>query len=90
MTGMKKNLTVFQPNKNNTDHYENLANAIVLQAVKDWRENMSIVKKNQNNSSALYMIKQCENFFLGDWIKVLTKLDGRMILSKLKEQMENE
>ena len=36
------------------------------------------------------MIKQCENFFLGDWIKVLTKLDGRMILSKLKEQMENE
>lgn len=87
---MKKNLTVFQPNENNTDPYENLANAIVLQAVKDWKENMSIVKKNPNNSSALYMIKQCENFFLGDWIKVLTKLDGRMILSKLKEQMENE
>lgn len=31
-------------------------------------------------------VKECEEFFLGDWIKVLTQLDGEELLNRLREE----
>ena len=31
-------------------------------------------------------VKECEEFFLGDWIKVLTQLDGAELLQRLREE----
>ena len=61
------------------DPYEELANAIVLQAVKDYR-----MAKSPGE------IKKLEEFFLSDWYKVLTSLDGTMLIRKLKEEKQNE
>lgn len=69
-----------------TDQYENLANAVVLQAVKDWRSAVRTLKKRTRYDPARQMKEECESFFLSDWFGVLTSVDGRLLLRKLREE----
>ena len=69
-----------------TDPYENLANAIVLQAVKDWRSAVRKLQKRPRYDPARQMKDECERFFLSDWFEALTSVDGGMILRKLKQE----
>lgn len=71
-----------------TDWYDNLANAIVLLAVKDWREAVKTLKKRPRYAAAKQMKEECEAFFLSDWFEMLTSVDGRTILQKLKKEAE--
>lgn len=79
------------------DPYERLANAIVVQAAEDYREARRTKKELDEKErmtakdEAKYfeadkMEKDCEKFFRGDWIKALTKVDGKVILQKLREE----
>ena len=81
----KKNETII-PQKNESaedfkiggrlmDPYERLANAIILQAVKDYRL-----------CSRSAPAGEIELFFLSDWFEVLTRLDGQVLLSKLRKE----
>ena len=45
------------------DPYENLANAIVLQAVKDYRDAIKRLKKKSSNQAAMADAMECERFF---------------------------
>lgn len=69
-----------------TDHWESLANAIILQAVKDYREARKKHRKRPKNEDAKLMIADCEAFFRSDWFKALTEFDGEMLLRKLQEK----
>lgn len=69
-----------------SDGYENLANAIVLQAVKDWRKAVKTLKKRPRYQAAKQMKDECERFFLSDWFEELTSVDGSVILRKLKQE----
>ena len=69
-----------------TEPYENLANAIVLQAVKDWRSAVRTLKKRPRYDPAKQMREECERFFLSDWFEELTSVDGSVILRKLKQE----
>ena len=55
--------------------YEDLANAIILQAVQDYRRT--------NNKRAL---EELERFFLSDWFSVLTSIDGSRLLQELRKE----
>ena len=68
------------------DPYENLANAIVLHAVKDWRAARKKLKKRPKNEEAKLMVKDCEEFFRSDWFTALTDVDGEVLLRKLQEE----
>ncbi len=57
------------------DPYENLANAIILRAVEDYR-----LAEDRRT------LKEIEDFFLSDWFSVLTSLDGAALLQKLREE----
>jgi len=57
------------------DPYQELANAIVLQAVKDYR-----LHDNEQE------ISRIERFFRSDWFSVLTNVDPEMIISKLRKE----
>ena len=70
------------------DPYENLANGIVLQAVKDYRAAKKKLKKRPKNVEAERMLNDCEKFFLSGWFTALTDVDGQMILDKLREEFE--
>ena len=57
------------------DPYQELANAIILQAVHEYRDTM-----NQKTLSEI------EEFFLSDWFEILTNIDGRDLLMKLRRE----
>ncbi len=69
--------------------YERLANAIVEQAVKDYRDAVKKLKepnlKEKDRFQAEKMKKDCEQFFKGEYIKTLTDVDGKYILEKLEK-----
>ena len=69
-----------------TDPYEGLANAIIMQAVKDYRVARKKAKYHPKNKEAKLMIQDCESFFRSDWFSALTTIDGQMLLEKLKEE----
>lgn len=54
-----------------------LANAIVLQAVKDYRRALRQLRQNPKNRIAMDNAMECERFFEGEWIQVLTSVDGQ-------------
>lgn len=64
--------------------YQELANGIILQAVDDYRKACKDLKRNSRNYEARAIFKECERFFLSTWFGILTELDGRALLSKLK------
>lgn len=55
--------------------YTELANAIIIQAVKDYRR-----------ASSPQMRREIKRFFLSDWFMVLTDADGKRILEKLEQE----
>lgn len=69
-----------------SDPYESLANAIILQAVKDWRDSVKKLKKRPRFQPAIDMKKECEEFFLSDYFKILSSVDGCWLLNKLKKE----
>ncbi len=66
--------------------YESLANAIVLEAVEDYRKALNIFSFNQNKSSAAYEIRSIESFFRSGYFGILTKLDPEMLIKRLNEE----
>lgn len=70
------------------DPYENLAQAIVLAAVKDYRKALHTLKHHPKSKPATKMKEECEDFFLSDWFCELTKLDGAELLRRLKEEAQ--
>ena len=57
--------------------YENLANAIVLQAVKDYRLT--------DDEAELVEI---ERFFRSDWFGVLTEVDPEYLIRRLRKEKD--
>ena len=69
------------------DCYEKLANAIVLQAVKDYRLALKRLAKYHRNESALYTKREVERFFRSEWYASLTAVEPEMLIKKLKEEV---
>ena len=68
--------------------YENLANAIVEQAVTDYRRARAKLAKDAEDVMALKMRRETERFFRSAWFGELTILDGELLLEKLEEESE--
>ena len=66
------------------DGYRRLAAAIVLQAVKDYEEAVDKLKEDKWDFSAKHRKQEIEQFFRGDWFRVLCNMDGEQALLKLK------
>ena len=66
------------------DPWQDLANAIVAQAAADYRSAKRRLKKNPESVSAAARLRECERFFLSEWIMALTDIDGSYLLNRLK------
>ena len=71
-----------------TDPYENLANSIVLLAVKDYRDALKKLKKWPRNESEKIMKDEVERFFRSAWYRELTSVDGEFLISKLQAEVD--
>lgn len=68
------------------DGFSNLANAIILQAVKDYRDALKTLKKYPNSIEANKEKFSGERFFHSKWFTNITSIDGNMLLKKLREE----
>ena len=68
--------------------YENLANAVVLQAVKDYRDAAGKLSRGKRNIMAEQRKTECEVFFKSQYFNVFTALDGNELLSQLEKEVE--
>lgn len=66
--------------------YENLANAIIEQAVHDFREAKLRLQKNARDAEAEKTYRETKRFFRSAWFSRLTPLDSELLLEKLEEE----
>ena len=72
------------------DCYQNLANAIILQAVKDYKKVLRRLARNPQNQDAQREKKRLERFFFSQWYGVLTDLDPKLLISGVMKRMHIE
>ena len=58
-------------------NYEDRANAIIIQAVKDYRRTQSPQVRNE-----------IKRFFKSQWFSMLTNVDGDMLIKKLEREVK--
>ena len=74
----------------NIDGYTLLANAIVAQAAKDYKDTLVLLHKNHNDKKAQAERRKLEKFFRSSWFDILTQLDGEVLLQKLQQTVREE
>lgn len=75
--------------EDNFEVYENLANAIIKQAARDYVKALKKVKKNPYNKSAMQDAMELEKFFHSGWYGVLTQVDPDYLIRKLREKVRD-
>ena len=69
------------------DLYQNLANAIVLFAVKDYRDALKRLKKKPNNKLAADERDDIERFFRSGYFAILTEIDPEYLIDRLNKEV---
>lgn len=75
---------------NNLDPYDELANAIVLQATKDYRDANKKLAKGRRNQEAERVKNECLRFFRSQWFSVLTEIDAEFLIRRLDEEVAHD
>lgn len=76
-------------NKLDEDNYRALAEAIVVQAVKDYRSVLKRLKCGYDDKEFIRQKRSLERFFSSEWFSVLTKIDGKALARKIREEIKN-
>lgn len=63
--------------------YRNLANAIIVQAAKDYRKALRQLKRNPKYDVARDTKNEVERFFHSEWFRFLTDADPDYLLDHL-------
>ena len=69
------------------DPYERLANAVVLQAVSDYRVALKKIKAHPKNREAISEALEIEKFFRSGWYSQLTDVDGEYLIRRLQDEI---
>ena len=81
---------------NKQEAFENLANAIIIQACEDHQSalrsmrHFSWDKRSKEYIRAKSEYDKCERFFRSEWFKALTTIDGEALLQSLKRREAND
>ena len=86
-TSMKKEKDIIRE-EGNYDPYEEIANAIVIQACNDYK---NAYRRHLRRSGIVdspdYELRALENFFRSDWYKILTSVDGEYLMERLRKEV---
>ena len=69
------------------DPYERLANAIILQAVTDYRAALKQIKRKPKNRETIDEAMRVESFFRSGWYSQLTAVDGEYLIRRLQDEV---
>ena len=68
--------------------YENLANAIIIQACKDYRKAYKrYLRRYRSTDKQDAELLELESFFRSDWYKTLTSVDGEYLMDRIKKEV---
>ena len=71
----------------NDKAFLDLANAIILLAVKDYRKACKQLRRATKNTNALATKRQCLKFFRSEWFGALTSIDGELLITRLNSEV---
>ena len=71
------------------DFYTELANAIVIQAVKDYRNALKTLKRYPRYEPAKKVVAEVEEFFRSEWYRTLTSVDADMLMTKIRREIND-
>lgn len=69
------------------DPEEELANAIIIRAVEDYKKALRTLKRDPGHRMASRDKRSIEKFFSSGWCKLLTQVDMQMIAAKLRREI---
>lgn len=67
------------------DGYIQLAHAIVIVAAESYRYTLLAVRHHTKSDSVYRRKEELESFFLSEWFRLLSGLDGRYFIKKMQE-----
>ncbi len=67
-----------------------LANAIILQAISDFKGAYIILKKYPDSKGAAAEVKDITKFFCSEYFTLLTNVNGPALLRKIKEDLDEK
>ena len=70
--------------------YKELANAVILQAVDDYRKWTKEYSGSHGDRKLRKGIVELKEFFRSEWFSLLTELDGEQLLLRLKAELEEQ
>ena len=70
------------------DPYQELVNAIVMQAVKDYRIALLHSKKRPDNNGYKIEVASLERFFHSGWFGELTSLNAEYLIRRVNEEVQ--
>lgn len=80
-----------KPIRFNYEHdYWSLAEAIVLQAVKDYELCTKKLLKGIGTDRNKWMMQECENFIVSKWVKRTFDIDTEELLTRIDEELYAE
>ena len=65
--------------------YQALANAIVIQAAKDYKSAVRTLRNHPESKAARAEALKLEKFFRSGWYKMLTDIDGEYLIKRLRK-----
>ena len=71
----------------NKESYENLANAIIERAIKDYIRAKKRLKKYPNSEAAQMRVKEILGFFHSKWFMTLTDIDPNRLIDKIHKEV---
>ena len=72
------------------ENYKALANAIILQAVKDFKPAYRRLKNYPNDRLAQDTVREITKFFCSQYFEALTDLDGPALLNRIMREMDEK
>ena len=73
-----------KPAEEEMDPWQSLANAIVASASKYYMTALRRLRRNPKSKTALSDIADLEEFFRSDWCRILTEVDGELLMDLIK------
>lgn len=67
--------------------YQNLVNAIIMRAVRDYRRALRGLRKHPQHEPYIWRKKEVEVFFRSQWFKDLCNINGEMLIKKLQKEV---
>lgn len=72
------------------DPYHELANAIVMQAVKDYRKALKYYFLRPQRKEYQQDVEELERFFTSEWFQLLSELDGPALMHRVRNMVRME